>query len=76
MSTNKSWPPYKKLKTENYYITKFLLSPDTHSKYIPANENLKHSKDQSEFILLRYHHLIIKAPTSHVKPVTHIKYDN
>ena len=38
MSTNKSWPPYNKLKVENYDTTKFLLPPDNHFKYIPYKE--------------------------------------
>ena len=31
LSTNKSCPPYKKFKAENYDIAKFLLPPDTQS---------------------------------------------
>ena len=31
-----SWAPYKKLKAENYDITKFLLPPETYSKYVTA----------------------------------------
>ena len=41
MSTNKSWTPYKKLKAENYDITKFLFPPDTHSKYVTSKENVE-----------------------------------
>ena len=37
----KSWPPYKKIKAENYGITKVLLPPDTNSKYTKAKENLE-----------------------------------
>ena len=41
MSKNKSWPQYNKLKAKNYDITKFILSPDTYSKYITAEENFE-----------------------------------
>ena len=33
--------PYKKLIEENYDITKFLLPPDTHSKYVTSKENVE-----------------------------------
>ena len=39
LSINKSCPIYKKIKVENYDINKFLLLPDTHSKYATAKEN-------------------------------------
>ena len=38
LSTNKIWPSYKKLISEHYNITKFLLPPDNHSKQITAQE--------------------------------------
>ena len=41
LSTNRNWPPYKKLKSENYNISKFLLPPDTHYKYATAKENFE-----------------------------------
>ena len=41
---NNSWAPYKKLKADNYDITKFLLPPDTHSKYVTAKKILKNSQ--------------------------------
>ena len=41
LSKNKSWPPYKKLKVEHHNISKFLLPPDTHSKYATAKENFE-----------------------------------
>ena len=41
MSTNKSCTLYKKLKAENYDITKFLFPPHTHSKYVTAKENVE-----------------------------------
>ena len=41
LSKNKIWTPYKKIKAENYVITKFILPPDTHPKYITAKENVQ-----------------------------------
>ena len=34
LPTKEIWPPCKKLKAENYNIIKFILQPDTCSKYI------------------------------------------
>ena len=48
LSTNNIWTPYKKLKAEKYNITKFLLQPDTHSKYFTVKGILKHSQEHSE----------------------------
>ena len=41
LSTNKIWPPYKKLKAKNYDITKFFLPQDTHSKYVTEIYNFE-----------------------------------
>ena len=38
MTTTKSWLQHKKLKAENYDISKFILPPDTHSKYATEKE--------------------------------------
>ena len=77
MSTKKRWPPYKKSKSINYEITKFILPPDTHSKYTTAKE------DFEAFSRALRGHLVkdttispSKIPKSHVKLATHMHYDN
>ena len=66
LSTNKIWPLYMKLKEENYYITKYLLPPYTHSKYITAKTNLKNYQEHSEFVLLKI------PPSHHQKHPNHM----
>ena len=41
LSTNKNWPPYRKLNAENNEITNFLLPPDTLYKNITPKENFE-----------------------------------
>ena len=77
LSTKKSWPPYKKLKAENYNIAKLLLSPDTNSKYVTAKENFEAFSRVLRVHLVKDTTILSsKAPKSHVKIVTHIHYDN
>ena len=54
LSTNKSLPPYKKIKAENYDITKFILLPDTHSKYVTAKENFEALSRALRFQIVKY----------------------
>ena len=53
MSTKKILPPQKKPKSQNDDITKFILPPETHYKYVTERENLKHYQEYSELILLK-----------------------
>ena len=77
MSTNKSWTPYKKLKANNYDITKFLLPPHTHSKYVIIEENFEAFSRALRVQLVKDTTISLsKAPKSHVKIVTHMHYDN
>ena len=43
LSTHKSWPAYKSLRAEHHNIYKFLLPPDTHTKYPTAKESYEAS---------------------------------
>ena len=77
LSTNKSCPTYKNLVAEHHEITKFLLPPYNHSKYIAAKENYE------EFSGALRVHIVkdttvpsSKAPTSHIKLLTNMQYDN
>ena len=77
MSTNKSWTPYKKLKVENYDITKFLLPPDTHSKYVTSKENVEAFSRALRVQLVKDTTISSsKSQKSHVKIVTRMHYDN
>ena len=77
MSKNKSWSPYKKPKAENYDITKFLLPPDTHSKYITEKYDFEAFSRALIFHLVKDTTISSsKAPKSHLKIVTHMQYDN
>ena len=77
MSTEKSWTPYKKLKAENYDITKFLLPPDTHSKYVTSKENVEAFSRALRVQLVEYTTISSsKSQKSHVKIVKHMHYEN
>ena len=59
LSTKNSCLTYKKIKPEQYDITKCLLPPDTHSKHVTEKGDSKHYQEHSEFILLKipkYYH--------------------
>ena len=77
LSTNKNWPSYKKIISEHYDITEFLLLPDNNSKYITAKENY-----EAYYGSLRVHLVkdttisLSEASKSHVKLVTHMHYVN
>ena len=72
-----SIPPYKKLKAENYDITKFLFPPDTHSKYVTSKANFEAFSRSLRVQLVKDTTISSsKAPKSHVKIVKHMHYDN
>ena len=74
---NKSWPTYKNLASDNYDITKFLLPPDNHYKYITEKENYEAFSRALRFHLVKNTNVSSsKAPKSHIKLVTHMYYDN
>ena len=77
LSTKKSWPPYKKLKAENYDITNFFLPPSTHSQYATAIDIFEEFSRAFRVHLLKDTIISsLKSPKSHVKLVTHMHYDN
>ena len=77
MSTEKSWTPYNKLKAENYDIAKFLLPPDTNSKYVTSKANFEEFSRALRVQLVKYTTISSsKAPKSNVKIVKHMHYDN
>ena len=77
LSTNKSWPPYKKLKPEHYDITKILLPLENQSKYITAKENLEAFSRSLRVHLVKYTTISSsKTLKSHVKLVTNMHYEN
>ena len=77
MSTNKSWPTYKKLKAKYYNITKFILPPDSHYKYVTAKENFEQFLRELRVHLVKdTTTLSSKVPKLHVKLVTHMHYEN
>ena len=77
MSTNKSWTPYKKLKSEHYDVTKFLLPPHTHSKYVTAKENVEAFSRALRVQLVKDTTISLsKAPKSHVRIVKHMHYND
>ena len=53
LSTNKSWPSYKKLKAEHYNITKFLPHQTTILNTSQKKKMLNHSQEHSELIFLK-----------------------
>ena len=74
---NKIWPSFKKIKSENYYITKSILLSDTHSKYITAKEKFEAFSRALRVHLVKDTTILSsKAPESYVKLVTHMHYDN
>ena len=76
-TTNKSWPPYKKLKAENCDITKFILPPDTSLKYVTAKENFEAFSRALRVNIIKDTTISSsKTPKSHVKLVTNMHYDN
>ena len=77
MSTNKSCTLYKKIKEESYDITKFLLPPHTHSKYVVSKKTFEAFSRALKVQLVKDTTISSsKAPKSHVKIVTHMHYDN
>ena len=77
MSTNKSWPPYKSLRAKHHNISKFILPPDTHPKYVTAKEN--YEAFSRELVVYPVKDTTVsssKSPTSHVKLITYMNSDN
>ena len=77
LPTNKIWSPYKKLKSEHPNISKFILPPDTYSKYSTAKENFE--AFSRALIVNSVKDTTIyssKSPKSHVKLVTYMHRDN
>ena len=76
MSTNKSWPRYKKLKEEHYNISKFLLPLDTHYKYTTAKQYEAFSRELRVHLFEYTTISSSKSPKSRVKLVTYMYCDN
>ena len=77
LPTNKSWPPYKKPKAENYSITSFFLPQEKHSKYTTAKENFEALSGALRLYIVKDTTISSsKAPKSHVNLVTYIHYKN
>ena len=77
MSTNKVYPSYNKLKAENYNITKFLLPPYTHYKYVTTKEKFEALSRALRVHLVKDTTISSsKSPKSHVKIITNMQYDN
>ena len=77
LSTNKIWPLCNKFKAEHYNITKLILPPDTHSKYVTAKEDFEALSISLRVNIVKDATISSsKAPKSHVKLVTHMHYDN
>ena len=75
--TNKRWTPYNKLKLDHHNISKFILPPDTHSKYAVAKENFEVFLISIRFRLVKDTTLSSsKSPKSHVKIVTYMHNEN
>ena len=77
LSTNRSCTTYQNLVAQNNDMTKFILPPDDHYKYITAKENYEALSRALIVHLVKYTTISSsKAPKSHVKPVTNIQYYN
>ena len=77
LSTNKSWPPDKKIKVESYEITKFLISTDTHYKYATSKEKFKAFSRAIRVHIVKYTTISsLKEPKPHVKNFTYMHYYN
>ena len=67
----------KKIKIEHHNISKFLLPPDTHSKFATAKENFEELSIALRVHLVKYTTISSsKEPKSHVKLVTYMNNDN
>ena len=77
MSTNNLWSPYKKIKAEHHNTSKFLLPPDTHSKYATAKEKFEAFSRAISVHIVKYATISSsKAPKFHVKLVTCMHNNN
>ena len=75
LSTDRIWRTYQNLVAQNDDMTKFLFSPDDHSKYITANENYEAFSRALIFHIVKDTTVSSsKAPKSHVKLVTNMHY--
>ena len=77
LATNKIWPPYKFVRTENHNISNFILPPDTHPKNATAQENYETFSRALRYYIVNCNTICSsKSPKSHVKLITYRNNDN
>ena len=77
LATNKIWPPYKFVRTENHNISNFILPPDTHPKNATAQENYETFSRSLRYYIVNCNTICSsKSPKSHVKLITYRNNDN